>query len=133
LALTFDGTNYVVAWSDSDPQNVVYAARVTSAGTVLDPGGIVLDMPPELEPATDLAVASRGGVTTVFWQVWSEDEDFSPLRAVRLNSNGVPLDADPLNVGTGRDLAVASDGAEALLISVDGPFPYYGIIHADLH
>ncbi|HSN97338.1 MAG TPA: hypothetical protein VLS89_03535, partial [Candidatus Nanopelagicales bacterium] len=47
-AVAFDGANYVVAWSHIDyNQNTkaVYAARVTPAGVVLDPGGIALRAP----------------------------------------------------------------------------------------
>ncbi|TKC90549.1 hypothetical protein, partial [Polyangium fumosum] len=131
LALTFDGTNYVAAWSQEDLEQVS-AARITSAGAVLDPGGVVLDTPSLGEPATHLAAASHGGVTTVFWHLWSDEQDFRPLRAARMSAGGVPLDAAPIDLGLGRDLAAAGSGAEALLIFEDGPFPDYGIIHADL-
>ncbi|MDI1437478.1 hypothetical protein QHF89_48670, partial [Polyangium sorediatum] len=123
LALTFDGTNYVAAWSHEDLEQVS-AARITSAGAVLDPGGIVLDTPSLGEPATHLALASDGGVTMVFWRVWTEEEDFTPLRAARISSGGVPLDAAPLDVGKGRSLAAAASGGEALLIFADGLFDY---------
>jgi hypothetical protein len=45
-AVDFDGTNYVVVWQDSRATNTdantgidIYAARVTSTGVVMDPGG----------------------------------------------------------------------------------------------
>ncbi|MDI3291924.1 hypothetical protein QHF83_51920, partial [Polyangium sp. 15x6] len=134
LALTFDGTNYVAAWSVEDfaqSVGVVSAARVTSAGAVLDPGGVVLDLLWPGEPGTHLAAASHGGVTTVFWRVWTETDDFTPLRAARLSSGGVPLDAAPLDVGKGRDLAATASGDEALLIFADGLFDYE-LIHTNL-
>ncbi|HMI99852.1 MAG TPA: PASTA domain-containing protein [Gaiellaceae bacterium] len=37
--IAFDGTNYLVAWSDSGSGNI-YGTRISLAGTVLDPGGI---------------------------------------------------------------------------------------------
>jgi len=41
-AVAFDGTNYMVVWSDMrvTGNKTVYVARVTQAGTVLDPGGV---------------------------------------------------------------------------------------------
>src|SRR5215203_3118143 len=42
-ALAFDGTNYLVAWEDGRLGPVhIYAARVSSAGAVLDSGGIAI-------------------------------------------------------------------------------------------
>lgn len=40
--VAFDGTNYMVVWSDMrvTGHKTVYSARVTQAGTILDPGGV---------------------------------------------------------------------------------------------
>ncbi|MDI3291378.1 hypothetical protein [Polyangium sp. 15x6] len=40
--IAYDGTNWMVTWTDQrqDPQGDIYAARVSSSGAVLDPGGI---------------------------------------------------------------------------------------------
>jgi hypothetical protein len=51
-SVAFDGTNYVVVWEDyrantdfADRRADVYAARVTTAGSVLDPTGVALAAP----------------------------------------------------------------------------------------
>jgi hypothetical protein len=43
-AIAFDGTNYLVAWDDirNDPWGDIFTARVSPAGTVLDPSGIAV-------------------------------------------------------------------------------------------
>lgn len=43
-AVRFDGTNYLVAWTDrrSQQDTAIYAARVSPAGTVLEPNGILV-------------------------------------------------------------------------------------------
>ncbi len=51
-AVTFDGTNYLVVWSDfRNAQDWdVYAARVTPHGKVLEPDGFAVACAPETRP-----------------------------------------------------------------------------------
>jgi hypothetical protein len=67
-AVAFDDNNYMVVWSDARSGNYyrVYGARVSPAGTVLDPAGILIGPATEtfqLEPAISFA-------DTIFFVVW---------------------------------------------------------------
>jgi len=67
-AVAYDDDNYMVVWSDSRSGNYyrIYGARVSPAGTVLDPAGILIGPATEtfqLEPAISFA-------DTVFFVVW---------------------------------------------------------------
>src|SRR5262249_37642092 len=68
-AVTFDGTNYIVAWSDlrNAPFSGadVYAARISPAGSTLDPGGFVVTsaVGDQFSPAA----ASSGTGSLVVW------------------------------------------------------------------
>ena len=50
--VAFDGTNYLVAWGDlrSDTRGDIFGARMSPAGSVLDPDGILISLPPPLPP-----------------------------------------------------------------------------------
>ena len=68
-ALAFDGTNYLVAWSDSRHSSYanVYGARVTPGGSVLDSAGIPISAVQD-DPQQQPTVASQGGQWLVAWQ-----------------------------------------------------------------
>ncbi|MBM4361989.1 MAG: hypothetical protein FJ104_04865 [Deltaproteobacteria bacterium] len=60
---------FVVAWRDgrvSDASSDIYAARVDTSGTVLDPGGIAVGAATGVQ--TDPAVDARGGRALVAWE-----------------------------------------------------------------
>jgi hypothetical protein len=70
-AVDFDGTQYVVAWSDSRNDNFdIFAARFLDDGTNLDPAGIPITV--ALRNQTAPAVASGGGGSLVVWVDESE-------------------------------------------------------------
>jgi hypothetical protein len=52
-ALAFDGANYFLAWEDSrlGDDNRIYGARVSAAGAVLDPSGILISVAPPPPPS----------------------------------------------------------------------------------
>jgi hypothetical protein len=59
--MVWDGTNYVVAWTDerdSTSAMTVRAVRISAEGTVLDPDGVVVTPPQTI--AFDVALASMG-------------------------------------------------------------------------
>ena len=72
-AIAFDGTNYLVAWDDNrnDPWGDIFAARVSPAGTVLDPSGIAVaaDSSPAGLAQREPSVAANGS----FLVAWRDD------------------------------------------------------------
>jgi hypothetical protein len=66
--LSFDGSNYVVAWTDrqsSDIDEDLRSVRISGAGVVLDPAGIAVSTPEQ--PAFGFALGSSGGSTLFAW------------------------------------------------------------------
>jgi hypothetical protein len=66
-ALAFDGTNYLAAWEDSRNTGVpnIYAARISKAGTVLDPSGLMVGN--HTEPQYAPTVAFNGTNHLLAW------------------------------------------------------------------
>jgi len=97
--IAFDGTNYLVAWSDwrNNATADVYGARVNRSGTVLESAGIQLAGGPETQ--TDAALAFDG---TNYLLVWSDYQVFpsSNLFARRVRTAGTPLDTSPITVSS---------------------------------
>jgi hypothetical protein len=126
-AAAFDGTDYLVAWSDE--RNIgttgvdVYGARVSTSGTVMDPASI-----PIVQVAGDdiyPAVASAGGGFLVVWEdgrnsATTGDEIYGARvtdSGVVLDSGGFAIDVTPGYEAT--PAAASSDGAY-LVIWQDG-------------
>ncbi|MDH5186581.1 MAG: T9SS type A sorting domain-containing protein [candidate division WOR-3 bacterium] len=67
-AVSFDGTNYFVVWSDerSDTSKDIYGARIDTAGMVLDSAGIPISTAPDWQEYP--AVTFGGGNFFVTWQ-----------------------------------------------------------------
>ncbi|UCG43944.1 MAG: hypothetical protein JSU73_04855 [candidate division WOR-3 bacterium] len=117
-AAGFDGTNHLIAWQDYRTTDFdVYAARVTPAGTVLDPDGITV---------ADRAmyhrfpsVAFDGTNWLVAWERCSDGYD--GIWATRVTTGGAVLDPEAIMVcpnGSSYN-ATVYDGADWLIVWQD--------------
>ncbi|MDY7233224.1 Ig-like domain-containing protein [Hyalangium rubrum] len=122
-ALAFDGTNYLVAWSDwrNGVSADVFGARVNRSATVLDATGVQLASGSEAQ--TDVAVAFDG---TNYLVVWTDYRlpPHANLFARRVRTAGTPLDATPITVsaasGHQQLPAVTFNGTDFLVAWQDG-------------
>lgn len=66
-SIGFDGTNFLVSWTDGrDSLEQIYAARVSTSGTVLDPGGF--PVLPEADEQISANIAYDGTNYLIVWQ-----------------------------------------------------------------
>src|SRR5215204_3239801 len=102
--VAFDGTNYLVTWTDgsgsSGPE--VYGARVTTAGTLLDPDGILISIAGSSQSSAD--VAFDGTNYLVSWMdrrigVWN-------IYGTRVTPQGAVLDPDGIPISTAPDYQI---------------------------
>ena len=108
--VAFDGTNFLVTWTDSSPSNGtdVYGARVTTTGTVLDPSGIPISTTPNDQGSAGLAFDGTNYLVT--WQDRREDpaED---IWGARVSPNGTVLDPAGFPIGVAAQYQWAPDVA----------------------
>lgn len=109
--VAFDGTNYLVVWEQIRTEQLpgVFAARVTPAGTVLDPAGVLVH-PSSLDGyARSPAVAFDGSNYLVVWEdnrQMPNDGLHNNVYAMRVTPGGQFLDGDastggfPLTTGS---------------------------------
>ncbi|GEM_PF-2796881 len=121
FSAAFDGTNYVVTWSDRRSGLYrVYAARVSPDGTILDPEGVLVTSGSSLDQ-TEPAIAWNG---THYLVVWTElVTTFTDIKAMRLTPTLARVDASPITL-CNLDLdqnapAVAWNGTHFLVVWVD--------------
>jgi hypothetical protein len=101
-AIAFGGTNYLVvwdqwAWAAQTPG--LYAARVTSAGAVLDAGGFAVFTPAANGLSHQPAVVFDGTNHVVTWLSFQPDNLHSNLHAMRVSTSGQLLDGTALSGG----------------------------------
>ncbi|MBM3321862.1 hypothetical protein FJY69_00035 [candidate division WOR-3 bacterium] len=112
--VAFNGSSYLVTWkdrrNDSLSSDDIYAARVTPAGTVLDPAGVAVSRAAESQDQP--AVGTHGAQWLVAWEDYRSGN--CEVMAARMSADGVVLDPDGLNVSADSywqgEPAVTSDG-----------------------
>jgi phosphoribosylformylglycinamidine (FGAM) synthase PurS component len=114
-AVAFDGTNFLVVWQDAG----VYGARVTPAGLVLDPAGIII-----LQTTNDQECPALAFDGTDFLVVWQDDRSGNwDIYGARVTPAGTVLDPDGIVISPAADNqwspAVASDGLNSLVVWAD--------------
>ena len=109
-AVSFDGARYLVVWSGGPGASS--GARVSTDGTVLDPGGFAVS-----DEGGGVALQSGGGVSLVAWTVHVSGPAFE-THAVRIGPTGTVLDGEPLVLSSGGPAyspAVSWDGTAFLV------------------
>ena len=127
-AIAFDGTNYLVVWEDDRAGGMsstdvpsfgnrdVYATRVSTTGTVLDPYGLAISTAANSQSTP--AVAFNG---TDYFVVWSDLRGaFAAIYGTRVTQAGTVSSPSGLTVMATANIsltepAVASDGANFLI------------------
>jgi hypothetical protein len=129
-SIAFDGTNYLVAWSG--PGFQVSAVRVSPQGyRIGDPAALPLPLPYDRDQVHGPSVASNGSGFLVAW-VQAPHSSGAVLRAARVSSGGVVLEASDLAMGTfPSQPSVASDGSNYLVTWSDGSAVRGGRVDAD--
>ncbi|MBM3331955.1 hypothetical protein FJY68_08925 [candidate division WOR-3 bacterium] len=112
-AIAFDGTNYLVVWSDLRSVGAdIYGARVTQDGSVLDPSGIALltDSADQTAPA----VCYDGSNVQLVWAD-TRNSPYGDIYGARVDSEGTLLDS------AGFPISLAQDwqGSPAIALGID--------------
>lgn len=120
--LAFDGTNFVVVWSDPAQLNVLFR-RVSPAGVLLDaaPRAVVTLTTTGTVRAHNV-VSNGAGLTLVTW-VRVAGVNSSTLEGRRLDATGASLDATPLSISaTPANLpaALVFDGSTFVALFLTG-------------
>jgi hypothetical protein len=119
--VVFDGTNFLVVWSDNDweiDHGDVRAARVSREGVVLDPAGIPVSATPTRK--WGISIAFDG---TNHFVVWLDSTVGVEVRTfgARVSTAGAVIDTTPILIVQRYPLAlpaVAFDGANFLVAGV---------------
>jgi hypothetical protein len=114
-AIAFGGANFLVAWTDRrNGSPDVFAARVTPGGLTLDPSGIALSTPADMQRYP--TVAFDGGDFVVTWE--DERGGLIDLSGARVTAAGAVLDTGPVITQEGSQcfpaLACAAAGPPLL-------------------
>ena len=121
-AVAFDGTNYLVVWSDNRKTGTVgslnvFGARVSPQGTMLDPSGIAISQPSNGANDTVPRVTWMSPYYLVVWQKQVGNPD---IYGARVAADGTVLDPASFVISstTNNDVApdVAADGTNYMVV-----------------
>lgn len=117
-AVAFDGTNYLVAWTDgrNGPGNDdIYGTRVSTTGTVLNPAGIPISAHNRTQSGTAIGFAG-----TNYFVIWIDSRNYSASEwdtyGTRVNLSGQVLDTEGIYISTYMMSDIASDGTNFLIV-----------------
>jgi len=135
-SLAFDGTNYLVVWTQSDntsstPHSEIYGTRVSTGGSVLDSAGIAIATAPGSRTTPKLSY--DGTNYLVVWSDFNSQLPVPPPIAIfgkRIRPDGSLLDGAPSSLGiaintattTKRDPTLVFDGTNYLVAWAIGDF-----------
>jgi len=118
-AAAFDGTNFLTVWHDSRAPlttDKLYGARITQAGTLLDPGGLRIG---EFNYSIGAPALAFGGSN--YLVCWDGGGGGYSANAARITRAGVPLDSNSIYTGiigqSGGPTAVAFDGTNWFVVA----------------
>lgn len=119
-AVVFDGVRYFVVWSDyrNGAHTDIYGARVSTDGTVFDPGGFTISTANynQILPR----VAFDGDRYLVVWQDYRSGGTYSDIYGARVDTLGAVIDAAGVEIcQTGAKLSrpdVSFDGTNYLVV-----------------
>lgn len=115
VGVSFDGTQHLLSWTDRDAgeQTSLYAARIGTSGTLLDPAPILAGSLDALDSPTLVAGFDGTNHVIAVAFVFYQPNRFAQLRirAIRVTPQGEVLDPDPIVI---HDEPVEADGLNRL-------------------
>jgi hypothetical protein len=137
-SLAFDGTNYLVVWTQSDnisstPHSEIYGTRVSTGGSVLDPTGIAIATAPGSRTSPRLSF--DGTNYLVVWYDFNSQLPVPPPTSIfgkRMKPDGSLVDGPASSLGiaintaatTKIDPTLVFDGTNHLVAWAIGDFSF---------
>jgi probable HAF family extracellular repeat protein len=119
----WDGANYFVSHNKqvNEFDDDIYVTRVTSAGTVLDPNGILVKGGPGSQLQPSIAPGTTGGAEIVWADDAAVSSDPSDILAAKVSATGVVGTSNAISLGAPRQhsprLAATNSGYLAVFVS----------------